>query len=100
MPVPGDVVKAASVSKVPVNNDVVVAILHPAYELAVPVVSPVRVTDCADANLVAVRTFLFVSAVLSTFPRPTVDFENVAHVGAPDPLDLRYYPEVPAPVGA
>ena len=40
------------------------------------------------------------SAVLSTLPRPTVDFENVAHVGAPEPFDLRYYPEVPAPVGA
>ena len=91
---------AGSVSDVPVNNFVVVAILHPAYELAVPVVSPVSVTDCAVANLVAVKTFLFASAVLSTLPRPTVDFENVAHVGAPEPFDLRYYPEVPAPVGA
>jgi len=42
------------VNSVGVIFSVVVAILHPAFELAVPVVSPVRVTDYADANLVAV----------------------------------------------
>ena len=43
---------------------------------------------------------LLASEVLSTFSRPTVDFENVAQVGAPDPLDFKYCSEVPAAVGA
>ena len=39
--------------------DKVVVILHPAWELAVPVTSPVKVIDCAEANLVAVSAFPF-----------------------------------------
>jgi len=39
---------------VPLKYLVVVAILHPALELAVPVVSPVRVTDLLAENSVAV----------------------------------------------